>query len=181
MGKATQDLRNEHGSIRRVLNIMDGMIKADNENTDKLKYCNELVYFLKIFVDRCHHGKEENYLFRDLVTNGVSKQEGPLEVILREHKQGREYVALMSRSAGSRDLKSFNDAALKYRVMLNGHMIKENDVLFEIADRLLDDAKQDSLFKEFEMHEEDSIGHGIHERLHAMIDEWSERFEDHTY
>jgi hemerythrin-like domain-containing protein len=181
MGTATQDLRNEHVTILRVVDIMDGMSKVNNENTGKLKYCNELVYFLKIFIDKCHHGKEENHLFRDLEANGVSRKEDPLESILREHKQGRELVAAMSRSAGSRDLKAFDGAASKYGVLLRRLIAKENDALFVIADRLIDDAKQNALFKEFELHEEDSIGHGIHERLHSMLDVWSDRFEEHKY
>jgi hemerythrin-like domain-containing protein len=28
-----------------------------------------LIYFLKTFADKCHHGKEENYLFKELAVN----------------------------------------------------------------------------------------------------------------
>ena len=91
MGKATQDLRNEHEAILHVLRIME---KATSSNTidDRimLQYGNELVYFLKIFADKCHHGKEENILFDELAKSGVPIEGGPIGVMLQEHNQGRE-------------------------------------------------------------------------------------------
>jgi len=59
MGKATQDLRKEHEAILHVLNILDKMMDSENRDTDSLlKYYGEVVYFLRIFADKCHHGKE---------------------------------------------------------------------------------------------------------------------------
>ena len=67
MGKATQDLRKEYDAILDVLEILDAMISDDKkEDTEMLQYYSELVYFLKTFADKCHHGKEENHLFVDL-------------------------------------------------------------------------------------------------------------------
>lgn len=67
MGKATLDLKKEHDAIFHVLTIMDQMISAaDKEDSIKLKYGKEMVYFLKIFADKCHHGKEEGLLFPEL-------------------------------------------------------------------------------------------------------------------
>ena len=69
MGKATQDLRKEHEAIFYVLQILDKMMESDSRDTESLlHYYSEVVYFLKIFADKCHHGKEENYLFKELVT-----------------------------------------------------------------------------------------------------------------
>ncbi len=64
MGKATQDLRNEHAAILHVFTVMDKMLAdTTKKNAAILKFGNELIYFLKIFADKCHHGKEEGYLF----------------------------------------------------------------------------------------------------------------------
>jgi hemerythrin-like domain-containing protein len=177
MGKATQDLRKEHETILHVLKIMEKMMSVNNrENLEKLKYYNELVYFLRVFADKCHHGKEEYYLFNDLIKNGVPKEDGPIEVLLREHNQAREFVAAMSGSLGAKDLTGFGTAAVKYRDLLRNHITKENNVLFVMADQVLDDTKQDELYVRFEQHEENVIGHGVHERLHSMIHRWSEEF-----
>ena len=67
MGKATENLRTEHEAILFVLKMLDKMIETKAvENETTCKYCSELVYFFEIFVDKCHHGKEENILLEEL-------------------------------------------------------------------------------------------------------------------
>jgi hemerythrin-like domain-containing protein len=180
MGKATQDLRKEHDAILHVLKIMDAMISDDKkEETEMLQYLREVVNFLKIFADKCHHGKEENHLFVELEKHGLPNQGGPIGVMLHEHNQGREYIALMNKCLETKDVKAFIAAAANYRDLLRNHIEKENNVLFVMADKLLDEARQDELFETFEQHEETIIGHGIHEELHAKIHKWAEEFEVH--
>lgn len=175
MGKATQDLRKEHDAILHVLKISDKMMSADSkEDTDKLHYYKELVYFLRIFADKCHHGKEENYLFVELVKKGVPNEDGLIGVMLQEHNQSREYIALMNEAIKLADLTKFNINAIKYRDLLRSHIDHEGNVLFAMADELLDDKKQDELFEKFQRHEESVVGHGVHEELHAMIHRWAE-------
>ncbi len=179
MGKATQDLRKEHESILYVLNIMDRMITSKTKADDvMLGYYDEVVYFLKIFADRCHHGKEENYLFRELVKHGVPEEGGPVGVMLQEHAQGRTFIAMMSAALEYKNLEEFNSAASQYQELLRKHIEKENSVLFVMADRVLDEAAQDEMFEQFEQHEENVVGHGIHEKLHGMIHEWAEAFPE---
>lgn len=178
MGKATQDLKKEHGAILYVLEIVDKMITSDSKkDIEKIKYYQELIYFLKIFADKCHHGKEENYFFQELVTNTILKDGGPVEVMLEEHVEGRKYIALMDEAIKTEDLAKFNVNAANYSQLLKKHIAKEDNVLFPLADQLLDDKKQDELFERFELYEEEVIGNGVHEKLHAMIDKWAEDFK----
>jgi hemerythrin-like domain-containing protein len=177
MGKATQDLRKEHDAILHVLGIMDKMMSADIANADRLKYYGEVVHFLQVFADKCHHGKEENYLFVELVNNGVPNERGPVGVMLQEHNQGRGYIASMKKSLESQDVPEFDLAAGRYGNLLRSHIDKENNVLFVMADRVLDEEKQNAMFEIFEQYEENVMGHGVHEELHSMIRQWSEVFE----
>lgn len=157
MGKATQDLRNEHDAILHVLEIVDKMLSTGTQKDDEVfKFGNELVYFLKTFADKCHHGKEENNLFKELENNGVPNEGGPIGVMLQDHQQGREYISLMNKSLESKSLINFKTNAAKYRDLMQSHIAKENNVLFVMADKLLDDAKQDELFEKFENHEKTS-------------------------
>jgi len=177
MGKATQDLRKEHEAILYVLRILDRMLEPGNRDAETLlRYYGELVYFLKIFADKCHHGKEENYLFKELVSKGIANESGPVGAMLLEHIQGREYIALMAKSLDERNISDFGTAAVRYRDLLRGHIDKENNVLFVMADQLIDEQAQSRMFEQFEQYEEGVIGHGIHEELHAMIDTWAEAF-----
>jgi hemerythrin-like domain-containing protein len=177
MGKATQDLRNEHDAILHVFTIIDKMLSTDTkEDVEIFKFGDELIYFLKTFADKCHHGKEEDYLFKELITKGVPNEGGPIGVMLQEHQQGREYISLMNKSLESKDLISFKTNATKYRDLMRNHIDKENHALFVMADKVLDAAKQNELFEKFETHEETVIGHGIHEELHSMIHKWEDEF-----
>ena len=178
MGKATQDLRNEHDAILHVFTILDKMLSSSSKSdADNLQFGNELVNFLKIFADKCHHGKEEGFLFLELEDKGVPNEGGPIGAMLQEHKQGREFISLMSKSIESKDLKNFRTYAVKYRDLMKGHIAKENNVLFMMADRLLDEATQDELFEKFENHEETVIGHGVHEELHSKIHKWEDEYK----
>lgn len=177
MGEATKDLRKEHNAILHVLEILDRIMAAEKkEDSVKFKYYHELVYFLKIFADKCHHGKEENYLFKELVSKGVPNENGPVGVMLKEHELGRKYIGQMNNSLEAKDLTEFNNAAGKYRDLLKSHIEKENNVLFVIADQILDEAKQHELFEKFEQYEEKVMGQGVHEELHGMIHKWAAEF-----
>lgn len=177
MGKATDDLRKEHDAILHVLKTLDKMMLRDSKEDVRLGYFKELVYFLKVFADKCHHGKEENYFFEELVKAGVPKEDGPIGVMLQEHTLGREYIAGMNKGIEAKDLAEFQTNAMKYSGLLRNHIDKENNVLFPMADKLLEDQKQDALFEKFELYEESVIGHGVHEELHAMIHKWNEELE----
>ena len=177
MGKATQDLRKEHEAILYVLQILDKMMESDSRDSENmLRYYGEVVYFLKIFADKCHHGKEENYLFKELVDKGIPNDGGPVGVMLQEHVQGRGYIAQMGRSLDDKNINGFNKAAAQYRDLLRRHINKENNVLFMMADNVIDEQAQSVLFEQFEQHEENVVGHGVHEKLHAMIDAWADDF-----
>ena len=177
MGKATEDLRNEHESILYVLKIMDKVMAADKaEPVNQLKFYHELVYFLNIFADKCHHGKEEGFLFPALVNKGIAAEGGPVGAMLREHRLGREHILQMREALAAGDVVGLHTAGEKYRDLLISHIGKENNVLFVMADKLLDEAAQDELFLKFEEHEESVIGHGVHEQLHGMIERWAGEF-----
>lgn len=177
MGKATQDLRKEHDSILHVLDILDKMlISTSKDDAEKMRYFNEVVYFLKTFADKCHHGKEEDYLFVELVEKGIPKEGGPVGVMLEEHKLGRQYISEMADALAEKKLTDFEVAAGGYADLLRHHIEKENNILFEMADNVISEEEQDDLFEKFEKHEEEVIGHGVHEELHSMIHKWSEEF-----
>jgi hemerythrin-like domain-containing protein len=178
MGKATDDLRNEHEAILHVFTILDRMLSSTTKSdADNLQFGNELVNFLKIFADKCHHGKEEDLLFKELEIKGVQNEGGPIGAMLQEHQQGREYIALMNKSLETKDLPNFKNTAIKYRELLRSHIAKENNVLFMMADRLLDDITQNDLYEKFEDHEKTVVGHGVHEELHSKIHKWEDEYK----
>ncbi len=177
MGKATDDLKNEHDAILHVFTILDKMLTTSMVDEERdFNFADELVHFLTIFADQCHHGKEEGFLFKELEDRGVPNEGGPIGVMLHEHVLGRQLIALMKETLSSADLEAFKTHAVEYRDLLRQHIQKENMVLFRLADQMIGDEEQAELFERFEDHEENVIGHGVHEQLHAQIHAWEQLY-----
>lgn len=177
MGQATNDLRHEHEAILHVLGLLDRMMRMQDAREGEMQgRYQEVVHFLKTFADKCHHGKEETGLFPALEAKGVAVEGGPIGVMLREHEEGRELIRLMAQALLDQNLKAFGKAAVEYENLLRNHIDKENSVLFPLADRVLSEEEQDSLFGRFEEYEENVMGRGVHEQLHAKIKAWEKVF-----
>jgi hemerythrin-like domain-containing protein len=55
-----------------------------------------IVVFLRTFADRCHHGKEEAFLFPALIRRGVPSHGCPIGGLTMEHQKGRVMVGEMA-------------------------------------------------------------------------------------
>ncbi len=173
--KATQQLRDEHEGIKVMLNILEQVCRRlEASGSLDQEHFEGILEFLKVFVDKCHHGKEEDLLFPALVAAG-SPKEGPISAMLREHEIGRTYVKSMGEAfaeymagdtSASRNIVNKSD---DYVVLLRAHIEKENNVLFVMADNHLSECKQDELFEGFEKIEEERIGLGRHEEFHRFL------------
>lgn len=171
MSKAIEDLKHEHKAILLALKILDSVereitAEAAVDPADLIAF----VGFLKEFADKCHHGKEEGILFPALLAAGVPERGGPVDVLLREHAEGRAWIQELEASiAPALDGTRFSRAARGYTELLRVHIQKEDDVLFPMAERVLTAAQLDGLFEAFEAHEARIIGAGRHEELHELL------------
>lgn len=175
MSKAIDDLKHEHEAILAALQILDRMIKAGEQvPVEELK---GFIGFLREFADKCHHGKEEDILFPALTQAGLPAESGPVAVMLSEHVEGREYVQAMENAvAGSTDYAAFASAAGQYSQLLSRHIQKENEVLFVMAEKILSPEQLEDIYAAFQKHEEQVIGHGRHEELHKMLEDYRGRY-----
>ncbi len=173
-----KDLKMEHDAVQLTLRILDKIcqkIEQSGEIID-LQHIDQLLEFFKVFVDKCHHGKEEELLFPALENVGVSREGGPIEVLLHEHQQGREYVqnmtaALVQYKKGDRTaVDEFVKNAKGYINLLNQHIDKENGVLLPLAEKHLSEQEQAKLWEGFEMIETQKIGVGKHDEFHEMLE-----------
>jgi len=173
-----KDLKMEHDAVQMTLRILDKIcqrIEKSGEIID-LQHLDQLLEFFKVFVDKCHHGKEEELLFPALENVGVSRQGGPIGVLLHEHRQGRAhvqamYAALSQYTKGNRKAAAeFVITARRYINLLEQHIDKENDVLFPLAEKHLSEQTQAKLWDGFELIETQKIGAGKHDEFHKMLD-----------
>ena len=183
METATQILRKEHDAILKMLGVT-GLVaqKLDRHEAVAPEALAGLLEFFRLFADTCHHGKEEELLFPLLEKKGLPRAGGPIGVMLWEHDKGRALVREMA-SAG--DAYRNGDAASGprwalaangYADLLREHIIKENEILFVMAERMLSDAEQRELAAAFDKVEVEKMGAGTHERLHALMDKLAAEF-----
>lgn len=98
--KAIEELKNEHRGIQLMLRILERIAgKAEGGEPVRQDHLSGILEFLTIFVDKCHHGKKEDFLFPALEAAGVQKTGGPIGLMLQEHEAGRLLVAKI-RDAG---------------------------------------------------------------------------------
>jgi len=55
-------------------------------------------------------------------------------------------------------------------MLLNGHILKEDQVLFPLADRVIPAAEQQAVFEGFEHVEHEETGEGVHEKYLALAE-----------
>ena len=178
--KATDTLRDEHSAVRLMLEIMEAVsVRIKAGQSVQRQDLDDMIGFLSVFVDQCHHVKEEQMFFPELELVGITKNGGPIGVMLAEHQLGREYIRNINRellnygSADTSQLTELTGSMQAYIELLNEHIHKENDILLEMADKLLSDEAQDRLYCQFEEIEENVIGAGKHEELHQMLERLS--------
>lgn len=173
-----KELITEHEAVRMTLRILERITKEidKTKKISKPEHLKQLFEFFSVFVDKCHHGKEEELLFPALEEVGISRKGGPIGVMLDEHQKGRDLVAKM-KNALSQYLNGDAGAAQKlkgsadaYIALLNIHIDKENNVLFPMAEQHLSENKLAELKKGFDEIEKDKIGTGKHEEFHRMLD-----------
>ena len=176
--RPTEILKDEHRVILRVLACLESFA----ERTERSQHVDprtagELIDFLSIFADRCHHGKEETELFPLLVRKGLPREVGPIAVMLAEHEDGRALIAQMRRAAagGGDPARDFVAHARAYVGLLRAHIGKENDVLFPMADGMLRSADDEELLAAFERVEHDDLGPEAHGRYLELARSLCER------
>jgi len=171
--RTTDDLKQEHRLIESVLSALERSIQEPGRGSPvSHDFGEKLLDFLRGFVDRCHHAKEERYLFKRLESRGISRETGLLSEILHEHGEGRAHVRALASSwpgAAEGDLpasNTFTEHARAYAKLLRVHIDKEDNRLFPIADQTLSGADDAELMDLFERLEREEIGEGVHEKYH---------------
>lgn len=173
--KATQILMQEHELILEVLEALErGAQKlGSGENTPK-DFFVDAADFIRGFADETHHRKEEGVLFIAMAKYGFSSDTGPVAVMLSEHEEARHFTESFAEAAQKMyrgDPSAREDVimyALSYVRHLRQHIMKENNILFPMADRVVaqDDARR--IEADFARVERDEIGPGAHAKYEAL-------------
>nr|WP_272881447.1 hemerythrin domain-containing protein [Fundidesulfovibrio soli] len=88
----------EHRLIERLLKLVAHEVEhIESGQQPDSDFIDQAVDFFRIYADRCHHGKEEEILFRELAKKPLSPgEQKELAELMEEHVQGRFLVRAIS-------------------------------------------------------------------------------------
>lgn len=154
-----------------MLAVIDAM--SDKEEAVGRLDCDqagEVIEFLQIFGDKCHHHKEEKYLFPALAEAGIDPRESEVPVLELEHDKGRRLIRAMANVvSGASVEETFAKNARAYTRMLRQHIGKEDTQLFPLAEARLSPEVAERLAANFDRVEDEVIGQGRHEQFHETL------------
>src|SRR5512145_1493870 len=142
--EAIETLMSEHRIIERAIDALTAFADETRRRTsDDKQELGRFVEFIRQFADGCHHGKEEDILFKAMVEAGFPSQGGPIAVMLHEHDVGRAFVKRLADLAAqaapwsAQDREALAEAAHGYANLLRQHIHKEDDILYPMAEQHL--------------------------------------------
>ena len=179
----TEVLMQEHRVIEVVLNCLEKMAaQCVGGKTLDTESASQAVDFFRTFADGCHHHKEEDCLFPLLESKGFSRKQGPTGVMLSEHETGRHHVRGMAtavetvNSGDSKGQEQFVMHAQSFIHLLREHILKEDQCLFEMANKALNEQDQKQLLDSFQHIEHADLGPGTHEKYLSIAKQLAERY-----
>jgi hemerythrin-like domain-containing protein len=174
--KATEILMQEHDVIIRVLAALETETAKARAGKSTPEFFLDAADFIKGFADGCHHAKEEGVLFKYMEAAGIPAQNGPIAVMLADHEQGRLFTrqmraaALRWQTGDAAAVGEVVENASGYIQLLRGHIFKENNILFPMADRAIPAGKHAEIDEAFEHVEHEETGAGVHEKYLALAE-----------
>jgi len=147
----------EHRLIERMIRLMvreRGLMSAAGAVNPTL--VDAAVDFLRTYADRCHHGKEDNILFKGLAAKALAADHRSiLDELIEEHKRGREMVGKLL-AAKDRYVAGDPTAAHEVEALLKAlaafypaHIAKEDKRFFIPSMEYFSDEEQASMLQEF--------------------------------
>jgi hemerythrin-like domain-containing protein len=181
MQKATEVLEHEQKIIRKVMAVMAQILEQlEARRTVDADLLRDVVQFMRIFCDQCHHGKQQSYLFPLLESKWMPTTGYPMTDIKGEHQKGRLLTGELS-LACSKYIVNQGTGRLSLMQALQGiialyrdHMWKEEYFLLPIADKMLSAEDHQLLVHQFRAAESD-IGVGAHCAYEALAEDLQNR------
>ncbi|MDF7807502.1 hemerythrin domain-containing protein [Pontiellaceae bacterium B12219] len=171
----TQVMMNEHQLILRMISLVE-------KNTEKMEagsfedwnFYRDAIDFVRNYADRFHHAKEEEVLFVELVKNGMPEKNSPIEAMLMEHDLGRTYIknleeaVLKSIQGLEGQLPVIAENAKGYAALLRGHIQKEDQILYPLAERVLPETIRSRMTEAYEK----ATDPEVEKRYAAMVEQY---------
>lgn len=173
---ATEEMQREHEAMALAVLILEKLCgRLANREPVNPEHFGQVLEFIELFGDRCHHGKEEEFFFPAMRAVGISEAGGMLGV-MKDHERSRMLIRQMAAAWQKHRLGDGAAAALvirsvrEYSAFLRHHISIENEVLIPLAEERLSAASQQRLLEDFKRLEIDYIGAVKREEFRRNLD-----------
>jgi hemerythrin-like domain-containing protein len=128
----------EHRLIERMIRIIKELLEIiQAEKKEDPAQVERIIHFVRAYADRCHHGKEEEILFRELGRKAISPEhKRMIDELIEDHMLGRRITTSLA-EANRRYLKgdtaALSDIAAGLRSLIEfypQHIEKEDRHFF---------------------------------------------------
>ncbi len=143
-------LLGEHRTILQVLDEVDRESRRlETDGVLREAFWHDLLQFADVFDAGVHHKKEEALLFPALERAGLSASSGPTAVLRDEHGRIQFARDRLASALQARDRLRLVTTVASYVDRVRSHVLKENQILFPLARRLLARDELDGLAQAF--------------------------------
>jgi DUF438 domain-containing protein len=170
-------LVSEHEMIERAMAVLKSNLEKIDEAVKVPLQMQRAIDFLLEFGDKMHNTKEERFLFPLMGRKGLPVEGGPIGVMLMEHDAERKLLQKMmaelpnlaeSSAAGRAKFAAEGFEYLKIRAE---HIWKENDVLYAMGRKVIDEQENNALLQEFKTLDRQTYGDAARQHYEQMLAE----------
>ncbi|MEM3562079.1 MAG: hemerythrin domain-containing protein [Candidatus Jordarchaeaceae archaeon] len=168
----------EHRLIERMVKVISKEEpKIAKENKVDVFFIDSAVDFFRTYADRCHHGKEEDILFRDLAKKSLTPEhKKTMDELIEEHIYARNTVGRLV-NAREKYVQEDKDALKEIVAILKElvafypkHIEKEDKHFFIPCMNYFTKKEQETMLEEFWNFDKNLI----HEKYRKIVEKYEE-------
>lgn len=153
--EALKILQEEHKNISKAVNALNKECKNLESGSELDKdFFEKAIFFISNYADKFHHAKEEDTLFKEFCKS-PNLHCNPVEQMLYEHNLGRDFVKGMKEGVKENNKKKLIENAAGYAQLINEHIFKEDNILYPMAEQVLNKKVKTSMLKKFKQREKE--------------------------
>ena len=166
----------EHRLIERMFGVLHERIETMNRIEEfDASFFNRLLDFFKVYIDKAHHGKEEDILFKTLLSKPLSDEHRNLiNELIAEHASGRRMFQDMEDAVngvirvkpGSKDRIVEVGASLEN--LYKKHIEKEDSHFFFPVMQYLNREEQNKMLSDMAQYDTKIL----HDKYKALVTDW---------